>query len=167
MLPGAFPYPTWRRGFTSLPSLSLPIPPPNQPPPRESRGGEGGRALARGVPGEGRRRAKMAGCGGGLCCCCCPRCCGERESRTPEELVRPLPPPWSLWGSPLRPLVPQPSLSRSPKAPLLSVGPRSCQAWCLRRCRASCPSQGSSCPARHCSCWGTGCRGSAQLLRAG
>lgn len=27
------------------------------------------------------------GCGAGLCCCCC----GERESRTPEELVR-LPP---------------------------------------------------------------------------
>ncbi|OXB77323.1 UNVERIFIED_CONTAM: hypothetical protein H355_002315 [Colinus virginianus] len=29
----------------------------------------------------------MAGCGGApCCCCCCPRCCGERESRTPEEL---------------------------------------------------------------------------------
>ncbi|NXK25897.1 CLCN6 protein, partial [Arenaria interpres] len=29
----------------------------------------------------------MAGCRSGLCCCCCPRCCGERESRTPEELT--------------------------------------------------------------------------------
>ncbi|XP_042738954.1 chloride transport protein 6 isoform X2 [Lagopus leucura] len=28
----------------------------------------------------------MAGCGGSLCCCC-PQCCGERESRTPEELT--------------------------------------------------------------------------------
>lgn len=31
----------------------------------------------------------MAGCRGSLCCCCrwcC--CCGERETRTPEELVR-------------------------------------------------------------------------------
>lgn len=35
----------------------------------------------------------MAGCRGSLCCCCrwcC--CCGERETRTPEELVR-------LWRS--------------------------------------------------------------------
>ena len=31
----------------------------------------------------------MAGCRGSLCCCCrwcC--CCGDRETRTPEELVR-------------------------------------------------------------------------------
>lgn len=69
------------------------------------------------MPGEGRWRRKMAGCGAGLCCCCCPRCCGERESRTPEELVRPLPlprgaPRLSLWR-------------RSPRCP----GPPKHRCW--------------------------------------
>lgn len=63
-----FPYPTWHRAFTSRTS------------PRHV-GAAGSRAAG------GRRRRKMAGCGGSLCCCC-PHCCGERESRTPEELVR-------------------------------------------------------------------------------
>lgn len=73
-MPRAFPSLTWRRDLRS-------------PAPRGRGQAAGSRAA--GGAGKGRRRRKMAGCGSGLCCCCCPRCCGERESRTPEELVRP------------------------------------------------------------------------------
>lgn len=71
-----FPYPAWRR------ALTLPFPPPQPPYAAASCERREVTCFA-----GGRRRDKMAGCGGSLCCCC-PQCCGERESRTPEELVR-------------------------------------------------------------------------------
>lgn len=84
------------------------------------------------------------GCGARLCCCCC----GERESRTPEELVRPSPraPP----AAPDPPFLRTRVCRRSPLTPALGPAPLgSGERCCGVGPSASGPAVGTS----GCSSW--------------